>query len=302
MAKYSSYSNSSALPLVTVAMPVYNAGRYLRTAVMSIVIQTFEDWELLIVDDGSTDGSLSSITDIQDSRIRILRDGSNKGLAERLNECIDLARGKYIARMDQDDVAYPERFAKQVEALEQDEHLDLLSVRAVKVTAADEPIGLYPYLGSHESICARPWVGFHFPHPTWMGRAAWFREFRYANPGPYYSEDMDLLLRSHESSRFAMLPDVLLAYRVRQDILWNKQFKARAAVLRVQWHIFRARRQWAYATLSVLVMFARLAFDAVQFARQKLHLPELRGKLLLESERRDWESVKDQLLRQEVGK
>ena len=92
-------------------MPVYNAGKYLRLAVLSIVRQTFTDWELLIVDDGSTDNALQGIADIDDARIRILRDGKNKGLAARLNECIDLARGKYFARMDQDDVSYPERFS-----------------------------------------------------------------------------------------------------------------------------------------------------------------------------------------------
>jgi len=87
-------------PLITVAMPIFNAGSYLRLAVLSIVRQTFADWELLIIDDGSTDNALQDIADIRDHRIRILRDGENKGLAARLNEAIDLARGRYFARMD----------------------------------------------------------------------------------------------------------------------------------------------------------------------------------------------------------
>ena len=105
----------SSLPaLVTVAMPVYNAGKYLRLSVLSIVKQTFTNWELLIIDDGSTDDALKDIADIKDARIRIFRDGTNKGLAARLNEAVNLAQGYYFARMDQDDVSYPERFARQI--------------------------------------------------------------------------------------------------------------------------------------------------------------------------------------------
>jgi glycosyltransferase involved in cell wall biosynthesis len=89
-------------PLATVAMPVFNAGRFLRPAVLSIIRQTLTDWELLIIDDGSTDGAVDSIADIDEPRIIIVRDGENKGLAARLNEAADRARGKYFARMDQD--------------------------------------------------------------------------------------------------------------------------------------------------------------------------------------------------------
>ena len=74
------------LPLVTVAMPVFNAGEYLRLAILSIIRQTFTNWELLLVDDGSTDKAVENIADIDDARIRIIRDGKNKGLAARLNE------------------------------------------------------------------------------------------------------------------------------------------------------------------------------------------------------------------------
>src|SRR3972149_9031916 len=115
----------TSLPLVTVAMPIYNAGKDLRLAVFSIVRQTFTDWELLIIDDGSTDDAIDSISDINDGRIHIVQDGLNKGLAARLNQAIDMAHGQYFARMDQDDVSYPDRFSKQLDALRQDDSLDL---------------------------------------------------------------------------------------------------------------------------------------------------------------------------------
>lgn len=127
-------------PLVTVAMPVYNAGKYLRLAVLSIVRQTFTNWELLVIDDGSTDNALQDIADIDDARIRIFRDGGNRGLAARLNEAADMARGRYLARMDQDDVSYPERFARQLAALQNDPELDLVATRAITIDENDHAI------------------------------------------------------------------------------------------------------------------------------------------------------------------
>ncbi|HQS38498.1 MAG TPA: glycosyltransferase family A protein, partial [Methylotenera sp.] len=88
--------DSRVKPMITVAMPVYNAGKHLRLAVLSIVKQTFTNWEMLIIDDGSTDNAFELISDIHDERIVILKDGSNKGLAARLNEAMDLARGEYF--------------------------------------------------------------------------------------------------------------------------------------------------------------------------------------------------------------
>ena len=103
---------TDALPLITVAMPIYNAGEYLPDAVNSIIAQTYTNWELFIIDDGSTDNAINSVESINDARIKILNDGLNKGLAARLNQAIDLAKGQYFARMDQDDISMPERHQK----------------------------------------------------------------------------------------------------------------------------------------------------------------------------------------------
>jgi glycosyltransferase involved in cell wall biosynthesis len=138
-------TGSDTPPLVTVAMPVFNAGRHLRPAVISIILQTFTDWELLVIDDGSSDGAVDDILDLDDARIRILRDGSNRGLAARLNEAIDLARGHYFARMDQDDISYPERLARQVDMLEQSPALDLCAVRCAAINFENELVGALPY-------------------------------------------------------------------------------------------------------------------------------------------------------------
>lgn len=248
-------------PLVTVAMPTYNAGKYLRLAVLSIVKQTFTDWELLIVDDGSTDDALKDIADISDPRIRVFQDGENKGLAARLNECIDLARGQYFSRMDQDDVSYPERLMRQVGLLEEDPALDVIVVRAITIDENNKVIGLFPSALTHEEICAKPWRGFYFPHPTWMGRITWFRKYRYTVPGPYFCEDQELLLRSYRNSRFAALDAILFAYRVRTKVNWEKLARTRRTVFIAQLRHFFNLKAWCFLLLAIAAFIGKIGSD-----------------------------------------
>ena len=255
--------NASKAPLVTVAMPIFNAGSYLRLAVLSIVRQTFADWELLIIDDGSTDNALQDIADIRDHRIRILRDGENKGLAARLNEAIDLARGSYFARMDQDDVSYPDRFARQIEALERDPQLDLVAARAVTIAGDHRLTGILP-ASMQKEISTKPWRGFYLPHPTWMGRIEWFRKYRYAEPGPYFCEDQELLLRSHEESRFGIIDQPLLAYRIRENTPWRKLIKTRLTILPVQLRHFLPKGQLFFTLMAILTFIGRLVLDVLR--------------------------------------
>jgi len=255
--------DENAPPLVTVAMPVYNAGRYLRPAVMSIVAQTFQDWELLILDDGSTDNALDSIADINDKRIRIVQDGHNNGLSIRLNQAIDLARGHFLARMDSDDISYPNRFARQVEVLTINPEIDLLATRCVTISESNDPVGTLPYVCTHEEICSCPWRSFYLPHPTWMGRIEWFRKFRYLIPEPHYCEDQDLLTRSYMSSRFALIPEILFAYRIRTRTNLKKQLKQRASVLRMQVRNFAALHRWHFIPLCLMVFVGRVALELV---------------------------------------
>lgn len=249
------------LPLVTIAMPIYNAGQYLRMAVLSMVQQTYQNWELLLIDDGSTDNSLQYIKDIKDPRVQIFQDGVNKGLAARLNECIALARGKYIARMDQDDVSFPERLARQLAMLEGDAALDLVATRALTIDEGNRITGELPYAITHKDICARPWQGFYLPHPTWMGTVSWFRRHRYALPGPYFCEDQELLLRSYRVSRFATIDDVLFAYRIRAAVQPKKLAKTRRAVLECQLNEFIKERNWLFVFLALGSYVARIIKD-----------------------------------------
>ncbi len=263
----------SDTPLITVAIPVFNAGKYLRLAVLSIVGQTFKDWELLIIDDGSSDDSLESISDIQDPRIRVIRDGNNRGLATRLNEAVDLGRGKYFARMDQDDFSYPERFACQLAFLEAHPEVDFVAARAITISDDNELTGILPSRLLHQEICARPWLGFYLPHPTWFGHRSWFRQHRYTSPGPYFCEDQDLLLRSFSSSRFATVDQVLFGYRLRRRINLKKQVKTRWTLYKIQWKHFVASGDYSYALLSTLAFIGRVGSDQLGWLLQRWQNP-----------------------------
>jgi glycosyltransferase involved in cell wall biosynthesis len=195
-------------------MSAYNASGTIDLALRSILAQTYQNWEFIIVDDGSTDRTAEILSHVKDSRIRFIQEPlGNRGLAVRLNQCVRLARGQYVARMDADDVAYPQRLERQVQFLETHCDIDLLGTGAVIFKGEGEIIGCYPTARSHEAICRRPWWGFPLAHPTWMGKRTWFLSHPYSDEDTR-CEDQALLLQSFSHSRFAALEEVLLGYRV----------------------------------------------------------------------------------------
>jgi len=224
-------------PALSVALSLYNAAATLEPMLRSLSAQTYGDWELLCFDDGSSDDGPTRMRRYADAdvRIRVFADGTRRGLAARLNQAIDFARGRYFARADADDIAYPERFARQVAYLDAHPEVDLLGASMVVFADDGRPVGLFRAPASHEAICARPLSGFYLPHPTWTGRIEWFRKWRY-DPGCRKAQDQELLLRAWRSSRYAALPEPLVGYRqdavsVRKSLLGRYYFSR--AILRV---------------------------------------------------------------------
>lgn len=242
-------------------MPVHNAQATVAAAIRSILGQTYRDWELLILDDGSTDATAETVADFRDSRLRVVAGGGNLGLAARLNQAISMAQGSFFARMDADDIAYPLRLEAQVKFLQQHPECDLLGCGAVFFDDSGRLVGRFPLRRTHAEICSSPWRGFYLPHPTWIGRREWFARNRYAEDYRK-TQDQDLLLRTFDSSRFACLDEVLLGYRQESRML-SKLLRGRAyftrSIMREAWR----RRAWVAGVFGVAGQAARAVVDLV---------------------------------------
>jgi glycosyltransferase involved in cell wall biosynthesis len=226
-------SSKTPPPVVSVIMSMRNSASTVGVAVRSVLMQTLRDWEMIVIDDGSSDSCGAIVEEFHDERIRLVRESSSAGLAARLNQAVALVRGEFIARMDADDICFPERLAWQVVRLREDPQLDLIGCGAVVFTSGGEPIGEMPAGIDHREIVARPFAGFPLPHPTWCGRSNWFRDNPY-NSELRYAEDQDLLLRSFRHSRLGGLDKILLGYR--QDRLaLRKLIPGRATFAKSIW-------------------------------------------------------------------
>jgi glycosyltransferase involved in cell wall biosynthesis len=279
-------------PLVTIGLPVRDAESTLPEALASIRGQSFEDWELLVVDDGSGDGTPEIVAELSrdDGRVRLIADGVQRGLPARLNQLLDLARGELFARMDADDVAYPARLERQVALLAANPEVDLVGCSMLVFGDGGVPRGKRPAPPSHEGIVTRPLASF-FPlfHPTWIGRTEWFRRYGYRPPARR-CEDQDLLLRAHRQSTFANLPDILLGYR-EDRVRLGPTLVGRVNWARCAW---RARREEslsaAFATVAAQVGKGLLDVVAVTL-RAERYLLGHRAQPITEAEREQWAEV-----------
>ncbi len=199
-------------PFVSVIMPVYNAEKYLKEAIDSILQQTFTDFELLIFNDGSTDNSLKIINSYTDDRIILAYNGENKGYVAHLNEGIRIARGKYIARMDADDVSLPDRFEKQIEFLEKKTEYIMCGSR-VLLTGKDNYELDLPI--EDDEIRLKMLYINPFAHSSVMIRANILKEnFLYYQERYMPAEDYNLWIRLVDYGKLYNIKKTLLIYRV----------------------------------------------------------------------------------------
>jgi glycosyltransferase involved in cell wall biosynthesis len=199
-------------PTLTIGLPVYNAAPFLIDCLRSVFAQSWSDWELVVADDGSTDESLSILKNILDPRVRLVGPNCHQGLGACLNLITANARGRYIARMDADDMMHPSRLERQLRILLERPDLDALGCGMVVLDRHLNPIGTKINPLDHNAICADPLNGIQLAHATLLGRADWFRSHPY-NKNSYGCEDWELLFSTFVKSRFANLPEPLYFYR-----------------------------------------------------------------------------------------
>lgn len=216
-------------PRVSILLPVYNCERYVRLAVESLLAQTFADFELIVIDDGSTDRSKAILESLatRDARIRLVS-RPNTGLTVALNEALALATAPLIARMDGDDVSMPERLAKQVAFMNANPDVVLLGAQIETIDPYGVPLEAPMFPLDHASLerellTANGWV---ICHPVAM-----MRRSAIDRVGGYHAEfniveDLELWLRLAEVGRIANVPERLLQYRQHLTSIVKTRFDA----------------------------------------------------------------------------
>jgi len=208
------------MPRVTVLMPVYNASEFLREAVDSILKQSFSDFEFLIIDDGSTDGSQSLIHSYHDSRIRFDQNEKNIGVAKTLNRGLDLARGEYIARMDADDISLPRRLEKQIHFMDKNPEIGV-SGTWIRLFG-DQPRVVARCPNGASIIKAYMLFDNALYHPTVIMRRDMIKKYNLRYDSHFNrTEDYDLWLRASNHFSLGNLPEALVMMRHHKDSITN---------------------------------------------------------------------------------
>jgi len=204
-------------PAVSILLPAYNAEKYLRETIDSLLQQTFTDFELLIINDGSTDNTEKIINSYTDGRIQYVKNEKNSGLIYTLNKGIDLAKGEYIARMDADDICLPQRLEKQKDWLDSHPATDIAGCYVELIDEHNNSKGTSPLdtkTTTYSSIRKKISRDNCMSHPTVMMRSEIAKRYKYSIY-QHNVEDYDLWLRLCRDNRvIEKVPEVLLLYRI----------------------------------------------------------------------------------------
>ncbi|TAL50348.1 glycosyltransferase [Patescibacteria group bacterium] len=240
---------------VSVLMSVYNGERFIREAVVSLLGQTFRDFELLIVDDGSSDATPQILEELtaQDTRCRVITNPTNIGLTKSLNIALRQAQGDYVARMDTDDVALPQRLEKQVLFLDTHQEVGIVGTAYQFIDNAGNVIGeTSPPIADQDLrrvlIRANP-----FLHSSVIIRKTVLDRVQGYNETFRRAQDYDLWMRLSLLTKLANLPDILMQKRFTTGMIsFRKEREQIRFALRVRWNALR-RRQFPWWTTVFLI-------------------------------------------------
>lgn len=235
--------------MITIAIPFYNAERFLKYAIESVLHQTYSGWKLLLIDDGSTDNSLEIAKKYEsnDSRITVYSDGENQNLAFRLNQIATLTKTKYLARMDADDIMHPERIEKQLGILEKNPGIDVLGTNAFSIDENNNIRGLRLLIRNNdfELISVNSFI-----HPTIMANTKWFIDNPY-DTDAVRVEDAELWSRTAKDNVFKVYTEPLLFYRDFNDKYYRKYFNSVKPLLNISKKV--QSNKWKFKALLQLL-------------------------------------------------
>jgi glycosyltransferase involved in cell wall biosynthesis len=209
-------------PKISVLMPVYNCASYIAESVDSILTQTYEDFELILIDDCSSDGTAEYLESLSDPRIKFIRKPQNTGLTNSLNMGLEIACGEYIARMDGDDISLPDRFGKQVEFMDSNPDVVVCGTFFLVIGSEDK---FTPNL-SNDSLVMDLMINSPIAHPTVFIRNSVIKanHIRY-DPVYESAEDYKMWTVLSEYGALANVSEILLHYRIHPEQTTNRRAK-----------------------------------------------------------------------------
>ncbi|MFH1088490.1 MAG: glycosyltransferase [Patescibacteria group bacterium] len=210
-------------PAISVLLSVFNGASYIEVAVESILHQTFRDFEFIIIDDGSTDETSKILDKFTDDRIVRLVNEKNLGLIKSLNKALAVAQGKFIARMDADDISLPDRFQKQLVYMREHPEIGVLGTAMIQVDERGRPISVLVPPIKHELILWQTLFGCAIFHATTMMRRDDLVSVGGYNVNYLHSEDLELWSRLFQRTQFANLPEALYIRRLHRRSIISTQ-------------------------------------------------------------------------------
>lgn len=210
--------------MVTIGIPFFNDEKYLTYAIRSVINQTYKNWVLYLINDGSNDSSLEIAKKYAqlDSRIFVINDGKNLKLATRLNQIATISKTKYLARMDADDIMHPERIEKQLAILKKNSQIDVLGTNVLSINENNQ------IKGTRQKFILDKYELKHasgFIHPTIMAKTVWFQEHPY-DERMKRAQDYELWYNAKKNSCFITTTEPLLFYREINHNYYKKYLKA----------------------------------------------------------------------------
>lgn len=200
-------------PKITVVLPVYNCALYIEDAIKSLLNQTIQDFEIIVIDDCSVDNTVKIVQTIEDKRIRLILKEQNKGLIDSLNIGFKEAQGKYIARMDGDDISLPDRFQKQLEILENNPDIKACGCWLQEFGYSNKVIN---HRKNHDEIVSRLLLSCSMSLCSVMLNRLWVKNYEF-DKMKLHVEDYDFWSKMAWSGKFYNIQEVLYNYRVHES-------------------------------------------------------------------------------------
>ena len=247
---------------VSVVMAAFNEENVIQKAITSICMQSFDNWELIVIDDGSTDDTVSIANSLaeRNSRIVVLKNDKNIGLAASLNKGVSLSHGEYIARMDADDVSLPDRLKLQIDYMDNNLDVTVLGGGAVYQDMKGVELGEVMMPETHEAIIAWMLRSSPFIHPTVMARRSFFEKTGGYNESLKRAQDYDLWFRGREIGRY---------YNLQVPIIRHTQREKRS--LRSLCDSFTVRRLHASGIKEISIIMFWLVVELVKRVSRSLY-------------------------------